>query len=494
MINATIYESKKSISPSKRTGGAKNLQVILDKKFKKSRSDIGKDMQNGNSKQNGIEKSDQPIQDEKGQKKIGKITDFIFNKDTHLLGGVTYDNTKYTEFLYGKLMMNSFIQVVFALLSILSGFIQYEIQYSDSKYREKAALAAEWICFITSIGLWSTFVYDYLLDCELNFYLKKLPERLWRADPGKIWDLLTNFIIFIFHPNPVFHEIDFTIYNTKFEANQSLYVNDIMFSLLLMRLWFIFKLLVVFSEYSSARTQRVCRMNNFSVNFSFCMKSLMQNTPYHVFGLLLLLCIIFCSCNLRVYERGLDDVSQMNFSNYWNSIWCIIITMTTVGFGDYYPSSIIGRIIGIISCFNGVFLISMLVATITNVLNLSSHEQNVYMILEKVNLESEKLDVAKSLIAKYFNIIRKAKKEDAKSFEADKKVMGKMKYDFLFQYNLFKEKITEIESTYPPYSNFDALNENLSYLETEFQAVEARQNQIKDLINKVYTKLNINDE
>lgn len=491
-----MLEKKKSISPSKRTGGGKHLLVLMDKKLKKSRSDIGNmDLENGNS-ENKI-KIIEKLQKESDLKKFGKITDYIFNKETNLLGGVTYDITKYTEFLYGKLMMNSYLQVMFALLSMLSGFVQYELQYSDSSNHDqfsKATLTAEWICFITSIGLWLTFLFEFYLDCELNFYIKKLPEKLWRNNPGRILELLTVVLIFIFHPNPVFHKIRFTIYNTKFETDQELYVNDIMFSLLLFRLWFIFKLMVVFSEYSSARTQRVCRMNNFSVNFSFCMKSLMQNIPYHVFGLLLLLCLIFCSCNLRVYERGLDLVSQMQFSNYWNSIWCIIITMTTVGFGDYYPSSIIGRIIGIISCFNGVFLISMLVATITNVLNLSSHEQNVYMILEKVNLESEKLDVAKGLIAKYFNIIRKAKKEDAKSFEADKDALRKMKYDFLFQYNLFKEKITEIESTYPPYSNFDALNENLAFLETEFQAVEARQNDIKSLIDKIYSRLKITDD
>ena len=445
-------------------------------------------------------------------KKVGKITDFIFNRDTNLFSGISFNNTKYVEFLFGKIIINSFIQFVFALISILSGFIQYELSHIDANNINTAykignlislrenpefiknklnILLAEYICFITTIGLLITFFFEFLLDCELNYYLKKFPEKMWRRDKRKLINLFKNIVLFICHPNPVFHNLRFGIYNYKYDISQVLYVNDVFFSLLLLRLWFIFKLLVVFSDYSSARTQRICNMNNFSVSFSFCMKALMQNIPYHVYSLLLGLCLIFCSCNLRIYERGLDEKSDLIFSNYWNCIWCIIITMTTVGFGDYYPSSIIGRIIGIISCFMGVFLISMLVVTITNVLNLTPHEQNVYMILEKVNLESQKYEIARDLIAKYFNIIRKSKREEKKGFNADNKGILNMKFDFLKKYNNYLEKKADIESTYPPYSNYDAINEHLTYLETEFNEIEDRQNDIADVINKICNKLNI---
>ena len=50
--------------------------------------------------------------------------------------------------------------------------------------------------------------------------------------------------------------------------------------LALVRLWFVFKLLVDFSDFSSARAKRVCLMNNFAVNFFFCIKALMKKAPY----------------------------------------------------------------------------------------------------------------------------------------------------------------------------------------------------------------------
>lgn len=46
-------------------------------------------------------------------------------------------------------------------------------------------------------------------------------------------------------------------------------------------------------------------------------------------------------------------------------MWCTIITMATVGFGDYYPETHLGRIIAIMSCIWGNFLISLMVVSLT---------------------------------------------------------------------------------------------------------------------------------
>jgi hypothetical protein len=46
-------------------------------------------------------------------------------------------------------------------------------------------------------------------------------------------------------------------------------------------------------------------------------------------------------------------------------MWCIIITMTTVGFGDFYPSTHLGRVIGVLACFWGTFLVSLMVVSLT---------------------------------------------------------------------------------------------------------------------------------
>ena len=43
--------------------------------------------------------------------------------------------------------------------------------------------------------------------------------------------------------------------------------------------------------------------------------------------------------------------------------------MTTVGYGDFYPKSNIGRLVGIIIAFWGVLFVSLFVVTLTNLLD-----------------------------------------------------------------------------------------------------------------------------
>ena len=52
----------------------------------------------------------------------------------------------------------------------------------------------------------------------------------------------------------------------------------------------------------------------------------------------------------------------------------MIITMTTVGYGDYYARTIPGRFITVIACIVGVFLVSIMVVALTNTLNMNSAE------------------------------------------------------------------------------------------------------------------------
>lgn len=64
----------------------------------------------------------------------------------------------------------------------------------------------------------------------------------------------------------------------------------------------------------------------------------------------------------------------MDFSSYINCFWCMIITMSTVGYGDYYARTIPGRFVSLISCIVGVFLVSIMVVALTNTLNMSDAE------------------------------------------------------------------------------------------------------------------------
>lgn len=53
---------------------------------------------------------------------------------------------------------------------------------------------------------------------------------------------------------------------------------------------------------------------------------------------------------------------------FWETIWWALITMTTVGYGDKYPITTGGRVVGVFVAFSGVALLSIFTATISSVL------------------------------------------------------------------------------------------------------------------------------
>lgn len=55
-------------------------------------------------------------------------------------------------------------------------------------------------------------------------------------------------------------------------------------------------------------------------------------------------------------------------------MWNIIITMTTVGYGDYFPITDLGRFIIFIVSIWGVTIVSIMVVTLITTLSTSSLE------------------------------------------------------------------------------------------------------------------------
>jgi len=63
----------------------------------------------------------------------------------------------------------------------------------------------------------------------------------------------------------------------------------------------------------------------------------------------------------------------------------MIITMSTVGYGDYYARTIPGRFITVIACIVGVFLVSIMVVALTNTLNMNTAEAKARIISHQNN-------------------------------------------------------------------------------------------------------------
>ena len=72
---------------------------------------------------------------------------------------------------------------------------------------------------------------------------------------------------------------------------------------------------------------------------------------------IIILTVVF-GFHLQMFESPLDDITGNNFKSMNNCIWNVIVTLTSVGYGDISPNSFFGRIVGVIVSFWGVFVTS----------------------------------------------------------------------------------------------------------------------------------------
>ena len=130
-------------------------------------------------------------------------------------------------------------------------------------------------------------------------------------------------------------------------------------------------------------------MNGAEADFIFAVKGVMKDSPYIFLGLSLLVSVALPGFLIHIFEKPLIPYSGQDFNSISNCFWLIVITQTTVGYGDFFPVSNMGRIIGVVTSFWGVFIVSMFVVTLTNTLAFNEGEEKSYLILFRLNFKKD---------------------------------------------------------------------------------------------------------
>ncbi len=64
-----------------------------------------------------------------------------------------------------------------------------------------------------------------------------------------------------------------------------------------------------------------------------------------------------------------QDTEGASIHNIWNAIWYLLVTVSTIGYGDYYPISVGGQIIGVVFVFSSIAVMGYLISRLTIKLN-----------------------------------------------------------------------------------------------------------------------------
>jgi hypothetical protein len=100
-----------------------------------------------------------------------------------------------------------------------------------------------------------------------------------------------------------------------------------------------------FSVYSSDRGIRVCRMFGTRNDKLFTMRCLMRDSQFKVVFIFFTLGVGSFGWLFMLAEAPIGRISDEMNGSFLMACWAAISTMTTVGYGDVFPRTVIGRLV-----------------------------------------------------------------------------------------------------------------------------------------------------
>lgn len=190
---------------------------------------------------------------------------------------------------------------------------------------------------------------------------------------------------------------------TYFVRDVNLYLYLIQFAVLF---WVIFMVFLENTEYSATRSQRICRMFGFDNDILFIIKCILaKQGGLFVFCTIISIMFYFATL-LNISEIGYvlslepemfdsyevysgEIVLHSKLTTYYNTFWHVLITITTIGYGDMVVRAYLSRVIIFTIALAGAIIMPVLVVTVSNLFALMRSEANSIDLFHKVKAKQQ---------------------------------------------------------------------------------------------------------
>ncbi|CAI5450896.1 unnamed protein product [Caenorhabditis angaria] len=149
-------------------------------------------------------------------------------------------------------------------------------------------------------------------------------------------------------------------------------------------------------QFQDAATRSIAALNRISMDFRFVIKTMMADHPLRVlivFTLSYWICMSWMFTQCERYDGGLTVEHY-----YLNSMWFIMVTFMSIGYGDIVPNTYCGRCLSITTGIVGAGVSSALIAIISRKLELSRAEKHVNNFMADSKLTNQRKNAAASVL------------------------------------------------------------------------------------------------
>lgn len=161
--------------------------------------------------------------------------------------------------------------------------------------------------------------------------------------------------------------IDINALNTSKTAPVPVYylLSDFILAFMFVRTIFLARAVINYSIFMDIYSKRLCKSYGFTANVRFSFKCFVRSSPGSTVAIILACSVLILAYLMRIAELPYGvTAGNITWVAYFDSIWCVIITMATVGYGDISPVTVFGRIVAIAAAIWGTFLISLLILSV----------------------------------------------------------------------------------------------------------------------------------
>ena len=148
-------------------------------------------------------------------------------------------------------------------------------------------------------------------------------------------------------------------------------LSDFLLSFMFLRIYIIIKTAMSYSAYSGAYAKEICKSYGFDVSILFTIKSKLVISPEITVLQIFFVTVMVHSYVSRILEMPYSRTQGSELESLFTSIWFSIITLTTIGYGDYSPITPAGQIFTMLYAFWGALYLSLLVVACSSIFNLS---------------------------------------------------------------------------------------------------------------------------
>lgn len=159
---------------------------------------------------------------------------------------------------------------------------------------------------------------------------------------------------------------------------------EIMLFFMFGRLFFLLRSIFECVPYQNALATEVSSAYQVKANIRFSIKCLFKMQPMWMILVLLLITLPLMAFLLRLAERPFSDISTMDLDTYSTALWCVAVTMATIGYGDYYPYTNSGRLICALTGAWGAVMFSVIVFVIQDGMDLTKRQHACFLQIRKV--------------------------------------------------------------------------------------------------------------